>query len=133
MLYIFPRNTVAVAIADYDRPYPDPIAARAGEIIMPDAERTGQTDLMGWTWCRGPDGREGWVPNGWVIPEAEGWRLCRDFSALELSVRRCDRLTLDFSESGFVFGRAATGETGWVPDAVLKLVPAASPEEETPP
>lgn len=121
MLYSFPPGTTAVAVADYERPYPDPIVVRAGDLVLLDAERTRQTDFMGWTWCRGPDGREGWVPNGWIIRDAEGWRMRRDFSALELSVRKGDRVTLDFSESGFVFGRHATGEAGWLPDAVLRL------------
>ncbi len=110
-----------MVVADYDRPYPDPIVVRAGDIVLPDAEQTRQTDFMGWTWCRGPDGREGWVPNGWIIQGAQGWRMRRDFSALELSVRKGDRFTLDFSESGFVFGRVVTGEAGWLPDAVLQM------------
>lgn len=121
MLYSFPQGTAAVAVIDYDRPYPDPIVVRAGDLVLPDAERTRQTDFMGWIWCQGPDGREGWVPDGWIIRGAEGWRMHRDFSALELSVRKGDRVTLDFSESGFVFGRNATGEAGWLPDAVLQL------------
>ena len=121
MFYTFPDGTTAVAVADYDRPYPDPIAVRAGDPVLPDAERSQETDFLGWIWCRGPDGREGWVPNGWVVQEAGGWRMRRDFSALELSVRTGDRISLDFSESGFVFGRSAAGEAGWLPDAVLQL------------
>ncbi len=121
MFYTFPEGTTAVVIADYDRPYPDPIAVRAGDLIRPDLERTKETDFLGWTWCRGPDGREGWVPNGWVTRGADGWRIRRDFSALELSVRKGDRMTLDFSESGFVHGRRTDGEVGWLPDAVVEL------------
>ena len=122
MLYSFPQGMMAVAVIDYDRPYSDPIVVRAGDLVVPDDEKTQRTDFMGWTWCRGPDGREGWVPDGWVIREAEGWRMRRDFSALELSVRKGDRFSLDFSESGFVFGRNDAGEGGWLPDAVLTLL-----------
>lgn len=122
MFYSFPHGTKAVAIADYDRPYPGPIVVRAGDLVTPDSERTRETDFMGWTWCRGPDGREGWVPDGWIVRDAEGWRMRRDFSAGELSVRKGDHVILEFSESGFVFGRHATGEVGWLPDAVVQLL-----------
>ena len=121
MFYSYPQGTTAVAIADYDRPYPDPIVVRAGDPVQPDAEQTKQTDLMGWTWCSGPDGRKGWVPDAWIIQDAKGWRMRRDFSALELTIRKGDLFHLDFSESGFIFGRDAAGEAGWLPDAVLQL------------
>ena len=121
MFYTFPHGTVAVAVVDYDRPYPDPIVVSAGDRVLPDHELTKQTDFMGWTWCRGPDGREGWVPDGWIVEDGGDRRMRRDFSALELSVRTGDRLTVEFSESGFVFGRKDDGEAGWLPDAVLQL------------
>lgn len=76
---------------------------------------------MGWTWCIGSDGRAGWTPDSWCDVTDEGWRLKRDFSALELTVRKGDRLLLLFSESGFVFSESSSGERAWVPDAVLAL------------
>lgn len=121
MLYTFPPNLNAVAITDYERPYPNPIAVRTGDHVFPDIERTRETDFIGWTWCRGPDGREGWVPDSWVLRDAGRWQMRRDFSALELTVRTGDRITLELSESGFVYGRTATGKAGWLPDAVLQL------------
>jgi len=127
VLYRFPPRTVAVAVADYDRAYPDPVAARAGDVVVPDAERSRETDFMGWTWCRGPDGREGWVPDGWIDRDGPSWRMRRDYAALELSVRRGDRVRLEFSESGFVFCRDAAGAAGWVPDAVLALADPPDP------
>ena len=121
MFYPYPPGTTAIVVVDYDRPYPDPIVVRAGDPVLPDAEQTKQTDFMGWTWCRGPDGREGWIPDSWINRDIQGWHMRRDYSALELSVRKGDRFHLDFSESGFIFGRDAAGEAGWLPDAVLQL------------
>lgn len=121
MLYVYPPGTTATVIADYERPYADPIRVRAGDTVRPDPERTKTTDLLGWTWCTGPDGRSGWVPNAWMREDDDGvWRMIRDFSALEHDVRRGDRAILHFSESGFVFA-SARGEAAWVPDAVLEL------------
>lgn len=121
MLYVYPPGTSATVIADYERPYADPIRVRAGDAVLPDPERTATTDILGWTWCTGPDGRAGWVPTAWMRVEADGvHRMIRDFSALEHSVRRGERAILHFSESGFVFA-SVRGEAAWIPDAVLAL------------
>lgn len=121
MLYRFPPGTTAIAITDYHPPYPDPIALRAGDPVEPDHHITGETDFMGWTWCRGPDGREGWVPDAWIDTHSHGWTIRRDFNAMELAVRMGDRVTLELSESGFVYARTSAGQAGWLPDAVLRL------------
>lgn len=121
MLYVFPPGTFATVIADYERPYADPIRVRAGDVVELDTERTKSTDFLGWTWCTGPDGRAGWVPNGWMREDEGGvLRMVRDFSALEHTVRRGERAQLHFSESGFVYA-TVRGEAAWVPDAVLAL------------
>lgn len=122
MLYSFPEGTFAVVRSDYDRPYENPISAGKGEIVRPVTDGSMETDFMGWTWCVGADGRAGWVPDGWCARAEDGWRLLRDFSALEFTVREGDRLQLVLSESGFVFAEAANGERAWLPDAVLELV-----------
>ncbi len=122
MLYPFPVGTTAKVIAGYNRPYPDPITVRAGEPVVPDAERTRQTDFMGWTWCTGPDGRGGWVPDGWIDRDAGGWRMRRGFSALELTVQPGEVVALECSESGFVRCRDEAGHSGWLPDAILELI-----------
>ncbi|GAB0112687.1 hypothetical protein AcidC75_02120 [Acidisoma sp. C75] len=78
-----------------------------------------RTDVLGWVWCRAPDGRVGWVPYQWFAQAAEGWQALRDFSALELTVKAGDRLRLLHGESGFLFCEAAGGERGWVPDGAV--------------
>ncbi|MCZ8131663.1 MAG: hypothetical protein O9284_10255 [Steroidobacteraceae bacterium] len=122
MLYVFPAQTFAMATLDYERPYEDPIAASAGELLRPDFSQT--TDYLGWTWCADPRGRSGWTPTAWCEPVGEAiWRLQRDFSALELTVRKGDRVALLYGESGFVYCEATDARRGWLPDAVLVLEP----------
>lgn len=121
MLFTFPPESFAVAISDYDRPYEDPIDVKAGDLVRPVTDGTMETDIMGWTWCVGPDGRAGWTPDSWCRPMGESWQILRDFSALELTVRKGDRLRLLYSESGFLFCETGAGECAWVPDAVMAL------------
>ncbi|MGJ3262018.1 MAG: hypothetical protein ACFE0R_02190 [Salinarimonas sp.] len=132
MLYIFPAGTTATVITDYDRPYADPIAVRDGDVVVPDLARSTETDILGWTWCTGPDGRSGWTPTAWTSPVEDGrWRMLRDFSALEHTVRRGDRAALHLSESGFVWA-TVNGLAAWIPDAVLRLdAPNAAPRGQT--
>jgi len=110
---------IAVAIEDYQRPYDDPIAVKAGDIVKPDASR--KTDLFGWVWCEGPDGRAGWTPLQWIDRTAKPWRMTRDFNALELTFKTGDRLSLLFGESGFAMARMEDGSEGWAPMGLLRL------------
>lgn len=121
MLYFFQPYATAIVTRDYDRPSPDPISVKAGELVTPNMDVTMNTDLLGWAWCSGPVGRAGWIPTAWAQPiSSTTWRMLRDFSALEHAVRTGDFAILRFAESGFVW--ATIGEqSAWVPDAVLEL------------
>lgn len=120
MLYRFPEGTRGIVRRAYTRPYPDPIRAKAGDPVTPDLGKA--TDIVGWIWCAAADGRGGWVPEAWIDRTGDPWRLRRDFNALELTVAAGARLTIHFSESGFLWVTTAAGETGWVPDACVELV-----------
>lgn len=133
MLYVYPPNTRVIVRRRYERPYPDPISVRAGDVVKVDRTRTETTDLFGWLWCRGPDGREGWTPEGWIEQAGATGRMTRDFSALELDVDAGERLLAILGESGFVFARRQNGEEGWVPDGLLDLAPDRNvPHHATP-
>ncbi|SHE64622.1 Variant SH3 domain-containing protein [Devosia limi DSM 17137] len=121
VLYFFPPDTFVLAACDYDRPYDEPISVSKGALVRPVTDGSMDTDFMGWTWCVGVDGRAGWTPNSWCEPSEGGWRLQRDFSALELSVKKGDRLRVIYSESGFLFCETASGDRAWLPDAVTAL------------
>jgi hypothetical protein len=123
LLFVFPPNTRVIARRRYERPYPDPIHVQAGDIVDIDRKQTQTTDLFGWLWCRGPDGREGWTPEAWLSQEGDRAHITSDFSALELEVEAGERLTALFSESGFIFSQRENGEQGWVPDGLVDLEP----------
>jgi hypothetical protein len=55
----FPDENWAEAIRAYQRPYGNPIAARAGEAVLPDPARSTTTDFLGWLSCRAADEHEG--------------------------------------------------------------------------
>jgi len=118
-LYIFPAGMIVVGVVRYQHPYDDPIAVREGDLVQVDDARSAETDFLGWRWCRGPDGREGWTPAAWLDRVAEGRRIKRDFNAMELDVEPGDRFVALYAESGFVFVETSQGRTGRVPDAVL--------------
>lgn len=121
MYYQYPPDTVVIGRIRYERPYEDPIAVRAGDAVLLDEAETRSTDIVGWVWCRGPDGREGWTPQAWLERRGDAWRVRRAFSALELSVEPGDRFVVHFSESGFLFVENPRGEKGWVPDGAVEL------------
>ncbi|WP_176085021.1 SH3 domain-containing protein [Martelella sp. HB161492] len=119
MYYIFPKGTFVVALRRYQRFYDDPLAVKAGEAVITLGGK--ETDIEGWSWCRGADGREGWVPDSWLAEKDGGQIALRDYNALELSVVPGDRLELLFSEGGYLFCRNPDGKTGWLPDGIMRL------------
>ena len=121
MLFEFPPATFVVSRMRYQRPYENPIAVRAGDVVQPDAEKSRSTDIVGWVWCSGPDGREGWTPEAWLERKADQWLIQRDFCALELHVEPGERFRVLFGESGFLYVESAHGERGWLPDGVVEL------------
>ena len=121
MYFQFPPDTIVIGRMRYERPFEDPISVRAGDAVRLDEEESRSTDIVGWVWCSGPDGREGWTPQAWLERRGDGWAIRRDFSALELNVEPGDRFRAHFGESGFLFVENAHGEEGWVPDGVVEL------------
>ena len=97
----------------YERPYENPIAVPAGAQVDPDFERP--TDIAGWVWCTGADGRSGWAPRGWLAKQSDRWHLERDFNAIELTITPGEILKIEFEESGFYWASRESGEHGWVP------------------
>ena len=121
MLFQFPPDTIAIGRLRYERPYENPISVRAGDAVQPDEEKGKSTDIVGWVWCTGPDGREGWTPQAWLERRGDRWFILRDFSAYELNVEPGERFSVEFGESGFLYVENARGEKGWVPDGAVGL------------
>ena len=66
MYCIYLPGSSARVVKAYRRPYEDPVSVRAGDAVTVDQQRSKETDVLGWLWVRGPDGREGWAPEAWL-------------------------------------------------------------------
>lgn len=73
MLYRFPGGTKGMVRVAYTKPYDDPICVRSGETVTSVPGKV--TDIVGWVWCTGPDGKSGWVPEAWIDRTSQPWRL----------------------------------------------------------
>ena len=99
--------------------YPDAIAVAAGDSLV----LTGQSedwDGWRWLWARGPDGREGWVPDDLAGTGPDGvTRARRAFDAMELTVAAGETVTVLERTHGWVRLRNAEGAEGWAPERCL--------------
>jgi uncharacterized protein YgiM (DUF1202 family) len=103
-------------VRDHEPVYPDPIRVRAGERV-----RLGREDdeFPGWVWCTASDGREGWTPLAILRREGLDGVARRDYSAVELSVRKGQRVEAREELSGWTWVLDAEGREGWVPRECL--------------
>jgi SH3-like domain-containing protein len=97
---------------EYSPEYPDPIKVLAGQKV-----RVGREDeeYPGWKWCKGPDGREGWVPAELLSDAKAEATVLEDYSAQELSVREGEEVEVEDARHGWLRVRNANGERGWIP------------------
>lgn len=104
--------------AAYQRSYPDPLCARAGDLLVLGEE---DDEHPGWIWAADPEDRSGWVPID--LPEPVSGAARYDYSAAELDARQGDIRRRDEERAGW--GRCVNeaGEQGWVP--LANLEPAA--------
>ncbi len=100
----------------YAAQYDDPIALRrddAVEVQRADAEFTE------WFWCRGPDGKEGWVHGSFLSRSSGRAVAISDYSAKELTVAVGERGRMIRVLDGWAFVEIGAGRVGWVPVQVL--------------
>jgi hypothetical protein len=104
----------------YTAQYPDPITLRAGEHVMLDGRADPWDGNPEWIWLWGTDprGKSGWVPHGYVesLGEHRG-RALRDYAATELTAEAGERVTIELSESGWLWCVTSAGRAGWLPAA----------------
>jgi hypothetical protein len=123
MYCVFRAGSFARTLKPYQRSYENPVAVRAGDAVTVDTLRSKDTDVLGWLWVRGPDGREGWAPEAWLTGHGDQRVIRRDFNAIELNVVPGETVELLVGESGFVWCRKPDGQEGWLWQAVLALLP----------
>jgi SH3-like domain-containing protein len=98
-------------VKDYIAQYPNPIRAHVGEsvsVVRRDA------DYPEWVWCRGPEGREGWVPLVLLQMTGDAAVLVQDYDARELSVKAGEGVTVHEEIGGWSRVSSADGQTGWI-------------------
>jgi len=98
----------------------EPLCAGVGDRLL--FERR-PTEWKGWLWCTNGRGLKGWVPEDWVSLEGDNCRMKRDYTSLELTVRKGEVLVVKETESGWAWAEDSDGCEGWVPLGCLEKVP----------
>lgn len=106
-----PGHKVRVRLA-YEVQYPDPLRVIAGDPVSVGRE---DPEFPGWKWCKGPDGREGWVPIELLSNEGLDAVVLQDYSARELAVQPEELVVVEDARHNWLLVRNARGERGWIP------------------
>jgi hypothetical protein len=73
-------------------------------------------------WCTGPDGVQGWVPEIYLEKGSVGWRATQGYSTAELSIKPGVRIQIRKAVGGWIWGREALGDWGWIPKEKIRLL-----------
>lgn len=111
-----PARTGQVTMS-YAAQYADPIAVRAGEIVVVSDQIDHWRDRLEWVWiwCTGPDGRAGWVPDAYIERAGAHPTIRRDYDATELTVETGEEVIVKGEESGWLRCVTSRGAQGWIP------------------
>jgi SH3-like domain-containing protein len=108
----------ATVLETYTVQYPDPINVSAGARVIVDRRDDRFTH---WLWCRGPDGREGWVPENILSSTEPGIAAVLEaYEATEAAVQAGDEVDVLREFDGFAWIQRGDGRLGWVPSKILK-------------
>ena len=111
----------AEVLRSHSASYPDPIVVTTGEQLR----LTGRSDLWDghrWLWAISAGGKEGWVPDDLVVRSSQSCHADRNYSAVELTCTKGERLEVLSQTHGWAWCRNAAGETGWVPISCLAIL-----------
>jgi methylated-DNA-[protein]-cysteine S-methyltransferase len=100
--------------------YPDPITVEIGDKVRW-VDREDDGEYVGWKWAIGPDGREGWAPQGWFTVTGHEGRARRAYSASELPVSAGDEVLPLDGYSGWLWVIDRSGRCGWVLESALAV------------
>jgi hypothetical protein len=116
-----PQQATVSAIAHHA-----PERDEALELVAGESVRVGHRSeaYPAFSWCTGPSGSQGWVPETYLAreaPELDTATVLHDYSSHELTVEPGDHLVVLGQEGGWLRCRRADGdETGWVPKQVTE-------------
>ncbi len=108
----------AVAVADYQQCYPDPIRVDAGERLIV-TQREDLWDGHRWVWAVDPDSREGWVPDNLPVLQGQQFVAAYAYNAIELNARVGEKFQCAKSTHGWIWCVNQNGDQGWLPRAIF--------------
>jgi len=100
----------------YTAQYADPIALHQGDIVQ---VQRADAEFIEWLWCRGPDGKQGWVHRSFLSDSSGHATAISDYSAKELTVSEGERARLLQLLDGWALVELDGGRVGWVPEKML--------------
>jgi SH3-like domain-containing protein len=113
------RVNIVRVTADYRPVYDDPIQLLAGDALSVGGE---DEEFPGWRWCRGRDGREGWVPVELIDSSGATATITEHYSAAELAVHVGESLAVERSFHQWLLVSRPNGERGWIPASHVESV-----------
>jgi SH3-like domain-containing protein len=112
-----PSSNKVIVRQAYTAQYSDPIAFRHGDPI--EVQRA-DAEFTEWVWCRGPNGKAGWVHRGFLSQSSGVAVAVSDYSAKELTVAAGEQVRVIRVLDGWAFVELDGSEVGWVPERVLE-------------
>jgi SH3-like domain-containing protein len=101
----------------YAAQYADPIVLRQGDIVQ---VQQADAEFVEWLWCRGPDGKEGWVHRSFLSESSGHATAISDYSAREVTVSAGERGRIIQALNGWALVELEGNRVGWVPEGVLQ-------------
>jgi hypothetical protein len=113
------QKRIARVIANYDSAYPDPFFAKTGDklTIIPK-----DSPWPGWLWCTDSHGESRWLPQSYLDIKGDIGTLLYDYSAVELTIRIDEQLTIIKEAEGWYWCTNGKGQTGWAPGECVKII-----------
>lgn len=112
-------------IRNYEREFPDPIIVQAGETLSASDQYSTWNDnpAWRWVWCTDVRGKSGYVPLSVIETRNQTSVARRDYSAVELTAKVGEILSIEAAESGWFWCSNQQGEHGWIPQDHLTTLP----------
>ncbi len=103
---------IALVIKDYHAAYPDPVILKRGDPVKIIPRKS---DWPGWVWASDLHGRMGWIPESYLETTRGRFRIKNNYDAIELTVKKGDRLKVLKKVAGWLRVRNPYGAIGWIP------------------
>lgn len=107
------------SIEAYQSCYPNPIQFTEGDIVEVGKE---DDEYPGWIWTMLSDGNSGWAPLQLLSINGATGKALSDYSAIELSTTRGEKLLVLEELNGWYWVRNKGKQEGWIPASTTSKV-----------